>query len=84
VLVRLIMMRRMSTMVPGQCCRRALARECICLESFERCWRGCGLCTIFIRLSESFNRGVSSSVVRVSNESRFEESDEVGFVGGGT
>jgi hypothetical protein len=53
--VRLMMMGRMSTVVPGQCCRLALARGCICLESFEPGVRGCGLCGTFIPLFELFN-----------------------------
>jgi hypothetical protein len=38
--VRLMTMRRMSTSVPSQCWRIALARGCIWRESFELCGRG--------------------------------------------
>jgi hypothetical protein len=80
--VRLMTMGSMSTSVPGQCCRMALARGCIYRESVVRCGRVCGMCSISIPLSESFNRGLTSSAVRMSDESRFEESDEVGLVCG--
>jgi cbb3-type cytochrome oxidase subunit 3 len=42
------------------------------------------MCTISIPYLNIFNLGVSSSAVRKSNKSRFEESNEVGFVSGGT
>jgi hypothetical protein len=50
--VRLMMMGRMPKVVPGQCCQIALARGCICLESFERCVRGCDMCSTSIPLFE--------------------------------
>jgi hypothetical protein len=58
----------------------ALPGGCIYRESFVRCGRRCVPCSIPIPLSKSFNRGVSSAAVCVSGESRFEKSDEVGFV----
>jgi hypothetical protein len=55
VLVRLMTMGRMSTSVPSQCWRMALARGVYFFrESCVRCGRGCGKCNIFIPLSEYF------------------------------
>jgi hypothetical protein len=79
--VRLMSMGRISTSVYGECWRMAFARgRCIYHESFVRCGRGRGPCSISIPLSESFNRGVSSAAIGVSVEYRLEKPGVVGFV----
>jgi hypothetical protein len=67
----------MLTSVPGQYCRMALARGAFIANQL------CGVreavvCAVFP--FSYLNRGVTSSSVRMSDNSRFEESDEVGFM----
>jgi hypothetical protein len=82
--VRLMTMGSMSTSAPSQGCEMALARGVFIADHL------CGVgevivCAVYLfPYPNRFTRGVASAAVRMSDEYRFEKSDEVGFVCGGS
>jgi hypothetical protein len=83
--VRLMTIGRMSTSVHGQCWRMSLARGGVFVANQLRYDGEVVVRAVFsFPYLNLFSRRISSSAVRVSSEFRFEESDEVRFVSGGT
>jgi hypothetical protein len=78
--VRLMTMGSMSTSVPGQGCRMALARGVFIAKQLCSVGEVVVLAIFPFPYLKFFNREVTSSAVCVSDDSRFNESDEVEFV----
>jgi hypothetical protein len=81
VLVRLITMGRMSTIVPGQWLRMASV-----FGMYEVCCLGevAVRALLIFPCLNLFYGCVTAATVCVTDEARFEEADEVGFVCGGS